>query len=169
MLPHAPSSRSSAPLALIVLGAAAFGFGVWMQLRGIMPPQEFARLTGAETAFGIMARIGGPFCMLGLGLTAFTVLTSAAGHPDSPQPVPVAAEARDTALPAGIGPAHMAQWQRRLAEMAATPGPASADQVSVASSRGAATKGSFARNLNKAALVMVGVALAGTMAAAFLG
>lgn len=155
MLTLAPSSPR-VPMLLIVLGGLVLALGAGLQLRGIALPEAFVLLTGAETAFGIMARIGGPFCMLGLGLATIAALVA---RDDVPAAVAVVETPPVDPRPE-VGPARMAEWQRRLAEKAAAP-----QEVAKPERRGF---GGFARNLHKAAIVMVGVALAGILAAAFL-
>lgn len=159
MLPNAQFPRRLS-MSLIVLGVLMFALGVGMQMRGIRMPDTFALLTGAETAFGIMVRVGGPFCLLGLGLMALTTLMTGGDRSGEGRSALVVQDSdMQPEQRSGVGPAHLAQWQRRLAEKAAAPAAATAGRGT----------GTLARNLNKAALVMVGVALAGTLAAALLG
>lgn len=163
MLPNAQFPRRLS-MSLIVLGVLMFALGVGMQMRGIRMPDTFALLTGAETAFGIMVRVGGPFCLLGLGLMALTTLMTEGDRSGEGRSALVVQDSdMQPEQRSGVGPAHLAQWQRRLAEKAAAP---AASPAAATAGRGT---GTLARNLNKAALVMVGVALAGTLAAALLG
>lgn len=143
------------PVPLIACGVAVLVLGVVLQLRGIALPSSFAMLTGAGTAFGIMARIGGAICLVGLALAAFATVTRETPERD----FPTEAEWEDDDLPPSITPAHMVEWQRRLAEKAAAQ---EVDTDPVARHRG------IGPVLHKAAIVLVAVALAGTLAALLL-
>lgn len=143
------------PVPLIACGIVVLVFGVVLQLRGIVLPPLLVMLTGAGTAFGIMARIGGAICLVGLALAAFATVTRETAERD----FPTEADWEDDDLPPSITPAHMVEWQRRLAEKAA------AQEVDT---EPVARHSRIGPLLHKAAIVLVAVALVGTLAATLL-
>lgn len=139
------------PLRLIALGGVVLVAGVAMQVLGVAPPAMLKGLVGADTAFGVMARIGGLICLPGLVLAGFG---SAVDRPEQPEPNDE--PKHDLAL--AVTPEYMAQWQRRLAEKAA----ASALVEPVRPRR-------IGANLHRGAIIMVAVALGGLLAASIWG
>lgn len=147
-----PTSPSRLPVRLVALGVIILALGVVMQALGMALPALVADVTGAATAFGAMARIGGVICILGLVGAAFGARTADAAA--APEPAGPA----DDLVPA-ITDARTAEWQRRLAEKAAATGPLAKPMRSRR----------VAASLHRGAIVLVAVALGGMVAAAMWG
>lgn len=151
-----PTSPGRLPVRLVALGVLILALGVVMQALGIVLPAFVAEVTGAATAFGAMARIGGAICILGLVGAAFGARTADAAA--APEPAEPSGRPADDLVPA-ITDARTAEWQRRLAEKAAAPGPLAEPMRSRR----------VAASLHRAAIVLVAVALGGMLAAAMWG
>ncbi|MCC7321230.1 MAG: hypothetical protein IT542_09665 [Rubellimicrobium sp.] len=154
-------SRLPAPLG--ALGVVVLSLGVVMQARGIALPDPLPALTGAATAFGAMARIGGALVLAGLFLFALIQLRAPDAGPDGAAAARaprgrVTADDEDDPddLPPSITPVRMAEWQRRLAEKAATPESGTTSP--------APARGHIARGLHRAALAVVATAFVGLLA-----